>query len=336
VEQTKRDAKMNIGRKVLSVILFSSAGIVFAAPGGGSLPKVIDTLVVGGTGGWDYVSCDPQARRLYVSHENRVEVVDIDARKKVGEIANTNGVHGIALAVAEGRGFTSNGKDNSVTVFSLKTLAVEKVIPGTGKKPDAILYEPRTHRVLAFNGGTENVTVVDAKTLDVAGTLALGGTPESAVADESGMVYVNIENKNEVVVFDAASLTIKSRWPIAPGGTPTGMAMDLKNRRLFIGGRNQTLVIMDADNGTVVANFPIGKGVDAVSFDPSSGLIGVSNKDGSFDVVKETGPNEFTVLGKVQTLQGAKTHVLDAVHHTYFFPAARTPGGEMILIVAGM
>ena len=290
----------------------------------------------------DYITCDPSAHRLYVSHSSRVEVVQYDTKKRIGTIERTPGVHGIALAHEFGRGFTSNGQDGSVTVFDLKTLSVVGTVDVMGKKPDAILYEPVTKRVFTFNGGSENCTAIDASTMMVAGTLALGGGPEGPVADGRGDIYVNIENTNEIVRFDAATLTIRSRWPIAPAETPTGLSMDRENGILFVGGRNQLFVALSAENGKVLANYPIGKGVDGTAFDPETGLIYVSNKDGSLDLIREEGPLNFAPVGRITTSPGAKTLALDPQTHRVFLPAARqidAPGkglkGEMMVLVVG-
>jgi len=306
------------------------------------LPKVLDTISVGGSGGMDYITCDPASHRLYLSHATRVDVVDYLTKTRVGSIPNTQGVHGIALAQEFGRGFTSNGKDNSVTVFDLSNLSIIATIDVQGKKPDGILYEPVTKRVFTFNGGSDNCTAIDAATMKVVGTLALGGGPEAPVADGKGDIYVNIEDANEVVRFDAAALTIRARWPLAPAQTPTGISMDRTNRLLFIGGRNQIFVACSADNGKVLANFPIGQGVDGTAFDDATGSIYVSNKDGSLDVFHEENPSKFTAVGKVQTSPGAKTLALDLQSHRVFLPAARQSDGvggmkgEMMVLVVGV
>jgi len=289
----------------------------------------------------DYITCDPKTHRLYISHSTRVEIVQYDTKQLVGSIEKTSGVHGIALASDLSRGFTSNGKDGSVTVFDMKTLAVIKLIETKQQKPDAILYEPTTKRVFVFNSDSENCTAIDATTMEIVGTLALGGGPEAPVADRIGDIFVNIEAKNEVVRFDAAALKIKSRWPVAPAQTPTGISMDRENRILFIGGRNQVFVAMNADNGKIIANYPIGKGVDGTAFDSKTGMIYVSNKDGSLDVIHEDSPSTFTSIGKVQTSPGAKTLALDNKAHRVFLPCARQVDGprgikgEMMVVVVG-
>ena len=217
---------------LLIIALLACNGFQFAF-GQPSLPAVLDTIAVGGMGGMDYITCDTAAHRLYISHSTRVEVVRYDTKVHVGSIPNTPGVHGVALAHEFGKGFTSNGKDGTVTVFDLKTLAVVGTIDTKGTKPDGILYEPVTKRVFTFNGGSENCTAIDAGTMQVVGLLSLGGGPEAPVADGKGDIYVNIESTNEVVRLDAATLTIRSRWPLAPARTPTGISMDCNKPHPF-------------------------------------------------------------------------------------------------------
>ena len=306
-----------------------------------ALPVILDTINVGGSGGMDYITCDPKTHRLYISHSTRVEVVQYDTKEHVGSIENTSGVHGIALAPEFSRGFTSNGKSDNVTVFDLKTLAVIETI-NVGKKPDAILYEPVTKRIFTFNGESENCSAIDAATMKVVGTMALGGGPEAPVADRKGDIFVNIETTNEVVRFSAESLKVIARWPIAPAQTPTGISMDRVNRILFIGGRNQVFVAMNADDGKIIANYPIGKGVDGIVFDSKIGMIYVSNKDGSLDIFHEDSLLQFTSVGKLQTSPGAKTLALDNKAHRVFLPTARQVDGlgglkrEMMVLVVGV
>ena len=332
--------------KYPGVILFATCFFIVqnlngCVQGQEKLPRVLDSITVGGTGGWDYTFCDFAARGLYVSHATRVEVLNLDTKESTGVIANTSGVHGIAIAPDLGRGFTSNGGNSTVTVFNVETLGIIKNIAVTGKKPDAIIYDDVTHRVFTFNGGSDNCTAIDPSELGVVGTLDLGGAPEFAVADGRGKIFVNLEDKNEVVCFDAATLTVLSRWPLAPCATPTGLSMDRKNRRLFVGGRNQILAILDADKGSVIASFPIGKGVDATVFDPTKSLVYASNKDGTLDVVLQESPNKYSLLGHLLTTAGAKTMALDLKTHQLYLPAAHDgadkgfPKGEMFILVVG-
>ena len=230
--------------------------------------RVVARYPVPGTGGFDYVSLDTAARRIFVSHENQVEVVDADSGKVLGSIPDTPGVHGIAIASEFKRGFTSNGKENKVSIFDPSTLALIKKID-VGKGPDGIYYDPGSKRIFTNNHGSHDISAIDAKTGEVAGTVKLEGDGEQAVIGSDGLIYVNSENTNEVVVFDPKSLEVKKRFPIGVATTPTGLAYDAKNNRLFIGCRKEPkFVVMDAATGKVIGSFPIGGRVDNAAFDP--------------------------------------------------------------------
>src|SRR3954467_13142835 len=254
-------------------VLMVSVGLTvtsFAAAGPGY--KVKTTYKVGGEGGWDYLTADANARRLYISRGTHVIVLDLDSGKNVGDIPDTPGVHGIALALDLGRGFTSNGRENTVTVFDIKTLKPigEKI--KVGENPDAILYDPATKRVFTFNGRSHDSTAIDASDGKVLGTIKLGGKPEFAVSDAKGQVFVNNEDTSELIEIDPNKLEVKSKWPLAPCKSPSGLAMDRKNRRLFVGCDNKMMAVVDADGGKVLATPPIGEGVDATAFDEETGL----------------------------------------------------------------
>jgi len=277
---------------------------------------------LGGDGGWDYLFMDSAARRLYVSHATHVVVIDVDTFKPVGDIPDTSGVHGIAIAADLGRGFTSNGRDGSVTIFDAKTLkALGSVKVGTN--PDAIIYDPASHRVFAFNRGSSDVTAIDAANGTVAGLIALGGHPEFAAADGRGMVYVNLDDKSEVVALDSNKLTVKARWPLAPGEDPSGMAINPKSRRLFIGCGNKKMMVLNADNGRILAALPIGGGVDATAFDPGTNLAFSSNGEGTLTVVHEDSADKFSVVEDVPTQRGARTLAVDAKTHYVFLATAQ-------------
>jgi hypothetical protein len=258
-------------------------------------------------------------------------VFDLDKGALAGEIPDTNGVHGVAIANDLGRGFASCGQDAKVLIFDLKTLKpIAEVKAGTS--PDAIIYDLSTSRVFAFNGGSSDVTAIDAAKGTVAGTVALAGKPEFAASDGRGTVYVNIENKNEVVAFDSRRLSVKARWPLAPGEEPSGMAMDREHRRLFIGCGNKKMIVMDADSGKVIAALPIGDGVDANGYDSATELAFSSNDDGTLTVVHEDSPDKFSVIENVQTERGARTMAIDNKKHTVIVvtadltpPSASTP-----------
>ncbi len=285
-------------------------------------PKV-HKIAVGGDGGWDYLTVDPEAHRLYVSRGNRVVVIDTEAEKVVGELPETPGIHGIAVAPELGKGFTSNGSDSSVTVFDLKTLKPTGKIKASGT-PDAILYDPASGRVFTFNHRSDDTTAIDASAGTVAGTLALGGEPEGAVADGKGHVFVNIRSKSEVVEFDGKTLKVLNRWPLAPAGTrPTGLALDREHRRLFSTCGNQKMVVMDADKGTVLGAVDIGRGADGCTFDPSKGLAYSSNGgDGTVTAVGEGEPGTFKVVATIPTQATARTMALDPKTHRLYLSAA--------------
>ena len=287
-----------------------------AAPG----YKVLDKIKIGGGGGWDYVYIDSDANRLYVSHTNQTEVIDTATNKLVGTIPDTTGVHGIAIASDLGKGFTSNGRANNVTIFDLKTLmATGKV--DTGMNPDAILYEPGSHRLFTFNGRSNDTTVIDAKAGTVITTLPVGGKPEFAQYDGKGKVYFNVENTSEIVELDAAKTTITKRIPLAPCEDPTGLAIDRQKRRLFAACGNKLMAVVDPDAGKVLATLPIGTGADGAAFD--NGFAFSSNGgDGTMTVVQETSPGKFEVVETVQTARTARTMGADPKTHKLYLPAA--------------
>ena len=282
----------------LFLFFFLSLCLLRAAPAHAADPsyRVVRTIAAGGEGGWDYLTIDPSARRLYVSRSTRVTVLNADSGALEGEIPGTEGVHGIALAPELGRGFTSNGRANTVTIFDPKTLATLGTVKVPGENPDAILYDPLSHRVFTFNGRTANVTAIEGATGAVAGTFAVGGKPEFAVTDLAGRVYVNIEDKNEVVAFDSRTLKVEAHWALSGCEAPTGLAIDVKAKRLFAGCGNQVLVVLSTGDGRAVAKLPIGKGTDAVVFDPDSSLIFSSNGDGTLTIIHEDSPDTFHVV----------------------------------------
>jgi len=317
--------------KNLSVFLalFLSVASAIGSPLGGY--HVVKEIPVPGDGSWDYLTVDEAARRLYISHETEVEVLDVDSGAVVGKISDTKGVHGIALVAEFGRGFTSNGRANSVTIFDLKTLK-ELGRVKTGEKPDAIIYDPATRRVLAFNGDSGSATVIEAADGKVAGTIDLGGGPEFAVADGTGHVFVNLEEKNVVLKLDSRALAVQARWPLAPCETPSSMAMDKPNRRLFIGCRSHVMAVVNADDGHVITTLPIGDHVDATAFDPETRLIFNSNGEGTVTVVHQESPDKYTVIENVKTQPRAKTMALDLKTHRLFLPC-KMQGNFTLLVV---
>jgi YVTN family beta-propeller protein len=304
-------------------LIFSGAIAGDAKPfaAGPSGYHVTKRTVLGGEGGWDYLTVDSKARRVYISHATHVMVVDADTNAVVGDIPNTNGVHGIAIVTDFDKGFTSNGRDNAVTVFDLKTLKPSANVP-VGRNPDAIIYDPVSKRVFACNGASHDATAIDAKTNAVVGTIALGGKPEFAVSDEKGHVYVNIEDKSEIVQFDPVKLSVENRWSIAPGEEPSGLAIDRKHRRLFSVCGNKLMAVVNADSGKVITTLPIGAGTDAAAFDPETALAFSSNGEGTLTVVHEDSPDKFTVVENVPTQARARTMALDTKTHNLFMVTA--------------
>jgi len=299
--------------------------LVSMAASAGSGYHLLKKIPLGGEGGWDYLTFDPDSRRLYISRATHVIVIDPASGKVVGDIPDTAGVHGIALAPKLGRGFTSNGRAGTVTIFDLKTLASVGQVK-TGQNPDAIVYDPASERVFAMNGRSADATAIDAVTGMVAGTVPLGGKPEFAVADERGHIYVNIEDKSELVVLDPRKLAVEARWPLAPCQEPTGLAIDLEHRRLFAGCSNKLMAVVDAESGKVITTLPIGSGVDATAFDPGLQYAYASNGEGTLTVVHEDSPDKFTVLENVPTQRGARTMALDPrTHQVYLVTADFAP-----------
>ncbi|MCE1198443.1 MAG: YncE family protein [Marinilabiliales bacterium] len=293
--------------------------------------KLSRALPLPGDGGWDYLSVQEDAGRLFVSHATMAQVVDLKSGKQIGMIDGTLGIHGIALVPRLNKGFTSNGRDSSVTVFDLGTLAVRGKIKVPSKNPDAILYEPFSGKILTFNGGSASATVLDPATEKVLTTLALDGKPEFPVSDGKGTLYVNIEDKNEISAIDTRKWVVTKSWSISPGEEPSGLALDHETHRLFSVCGNQLMVVSDAMAGKVLSTLPIGKGCDGVAFDPSTQTIFCSNGEGTLTVIREESPVQFKVIATVKTVPGARTIVLDkSTHRLYLsvadFMAPASPG----------
>jgi DNA-binding beta-propeller fold protein YncE len=293
-------------------------GLLASADGPGF--HVIKRLQVGGEGGWDYLTVDSASRRLYVSHGNKVIVVDVDAGKVVGEIPDTPGVHGIALAPELNRGFISNGRSDDATIFDLKTLAVVGKVK-TGQNPDAIQYDGVSGRVFTFNGRSKDATAFDAKSGAVQAAIPLGGKPEFSAADGQGRIYANIEDTSEIVEIDARKLAVTKRYSLSPCEEPSGLAMDRKNRRIFSVCGNKTMAVSDPDAGSVVATPPIGQGPDGAGFDAGLGFAFSSNGEGTLTVVGQTG-GKWVVLETARTERGARTMTVDEKTHTVYLPTA--------------
>lgn len=312
---------------LVAVLILCCTGLV-AADSGYSVKKKIS---IPGTGSWDYLTVDEGARRLYVSHGTQVEVIDIDSLSVVGNIPKTPGVHGIAIASENGKGFVSDGQSNAVTVFDLKTMKTITDV-STGQKPDAIIYDPGTGRVFAFNGGSNSATAIDAATNKVVGTVDLGGGPEFAAADGKGYVFNNLEDESLVLKINSRDLKVEQRWPTAPCSAPSSMAMDRANRRLFIGCRSKVMAVMDADSGKVITTLPIGDHVDATTFDEQTKLIFNSNGEGTITVIHQDGPDKYSVVDTVKTLPRAKTMALDPKTHQLFLSTAESGQFEVLVV----
>ena len=292
--------------------------------------KVQTRYAISGTEGWDYITVDSAARRIYVSHSVRVNVLDADTGVAVGTIEDTPGVHGIAIASRQKHGFTSNGKENKVSMFDTTTLSVIKKID-VGKGPDGIYCDERTQRIFTNNHGSHNITAIDGATGDVVGTVEIGGNGEGAVTGKDGLVYVALEDKNEIAAFDPKTLEVKRHLPLENITAPTGLAVDVKNDRLFVGGHNKTVAIIDGVIGKQVASFPTGSGTDAAGFDERSRRIFVSNGEGNLTVIQQHSANEYTAEEPVITQPSAKTMALDKKTGKVFLSAATvitTPATE--------
>jgi DNA-binding beta-propeller fold protein YncE len=306
-------------RSFLIVLAVLASPVAMHAAGPYSL---VQPIVIGGEGGWDYVAVDSAAHRLYVSHATKVVVIDTATNAVIGEVADTAGVHGIAVAPELGRGFISCGRENKVAIFDLKSLAtIEKV--ATGDNPDAILYEPSRKEVYAFNGRGQSATVIDAASGKVTATVALPGKPEFAVEDQAaGRIYNNIEDKSVVVAIDVATHAIVATWPIAPGEEASGLAIDTAHHRLFIGCSNKLMEMMDSVSGKVLGSVPIGPGVDANGFDPGTGYAFASSSDGTLTVSKVSGDGALAVVQTLETPRRSRTMTVDPATHRLYTPTA--------------
>ena len=306
----------------LSLVSFLIASVSLANSRADDLYSFIGEIRIGGEGGWDYLSVDAPSRRLYVSHATKVIVIDTDKDEVVGQITGTPGVHGIALASSLHRGFSSNGRENNVSVIDLGTLKTTMKVE-TGANPDCIIYEPGRQEVYAFNGRGNSTTVIDAATGKVVATIPLPGKPEFAAADpDISRVFCNIEDRNEIVSIDTTKHAVANTWPIAPGEEASGMAIDTVHQRLFIGCHNKVMEMIDCGNGSVVARVPITPGVDANAFDPVTRLAFASCGDGITTIAKQDGPDKLTVAQSLSTRRGARTMALDPASHKIYLATA--------------
>ncbi len=319
-------------RRSLSTLALCLAGIGAARPlcAQGTPYKVVKTLAVGGDGFWDYVTVDTRHNRLIVPRSTHVMVVDLATGQVMGDVPNTLGVHGVAIADDLGKGFTSNGRDTSVTIFDLESLAVQQTVKVTGLNPDAITYDPFTHRVFTMNHSGGSVTAIDAASGKVVGTAMIGGTLEAGVSDLAGTLYVNVEDSSQVVAVDARTMAVKQKWNLEGCTGPTGIAMDRQHHRVFSAcGESHTVAILNTQAGKLVGTVPICSGTDAAAFDPAQQLVFASCGDGKISVIHEDGPDKFTVVGEITTEPRARTMALDEkTHRLYTVTAQFNPPPE--------
>ena len=312
-----------LGSGVLVILLGTFSLMMAATSGYHLLKKYRFGAAEGSTREYfDYITVDSAARRVYLSHGTEIKVIDADSGALIANITGLKQDHGVALASEFGRGFISDGAQGKVILFDLQTLKVTGEAKAD-KDADCVIYDPFSKRVFAMNGDPHSSTVIDAKSGTVAGTIDLGGGPEFAVADGNGTVYVNLEDKSELVAIDSRSLKIKSRWPLAPAGAPTALAMDVQHHRLFSAGRDpQMLIMLDSVSGKILQSFPISAGVDAAAYEPETGLLFVSTREGMVHVFHEDSPDKLSEAETIKTEFGAKTMGLDTKTHNLFLDTA--------------
>ena len=293
-----------------------------AAAGDGSY-RLLKQVPIGGEGGWDILTVDSAAQRLYLSHSTKVVVVDLAKDTIAGEISDTPGVHGFVAVPELGRGFSTNGKEAKASVVDLQTLkTISKV--ETGENPDALIYEPRNKEIYVFNHTGNSATVIDAETAKVISTIPLGGSPEFAAVDSAaGRVYCNIEDKSEVVAIDTTKHEVVAHWPVAPGEKPSGIAFDPVHHRLFVGCDNKMMAMLDTGWGKVVTTVPIGARVDGCAFDETTQLAFASCGDGPTTIAKEEAPGKLSVVQTLKTERGARTIALDPRTERIYLPTAQ-------------
>jgi len=303
-------------------VLASSLVLIFAGTASAQNNyKVVKRMPVGGEGGWDYLKVDADAHRLYVARGDHMMIVDEVSGKVIGDLPNTKGIHGAAIAADLGKGYTSNGGASTVTVFDLQTMKPKGEIKTTGDNPDSIIYDPATKRVFTMNGKSNNSTVIDATTDKVVGTVNLGGRPEEPALDGRGNMFVNLEDKSSIMEFDTKTLMVKGTWSLAPCDGPSALAADTKSHRLFAA-CDKMIAVFNADTGKVVATPAIGGDPDGNGFDPGTGLIFATCREGLLTVIHEDSPDKYTIVGNVQTQFGARTMALDPKTHHVFTETA--------------
>src|SRR3984893_1805764 len=305
-------------RLLLGLIAFCGATVVAQEP-----YKFLNEIPIGGEGGWDILTIDSAASRLYLSHATKVVVVDLNKNSVAGEIVDTPGVHGFVAVPELQRGFSSNGKESKSSVVDLKTLKTVSKID-TGESPDALVYDSKHGEVYIFNHRGNSVSVIDAKTSKVTATISLGGGPEFAAVDPAAdRVYVNIEDKSEVVAIDTTKHEVVAHWPLAPGEEPSGIALDVAHHRLFSTCHNKLMTMLDAQSGKVVGTGPIGTGVDGAAFDDAGQLVFAACGEGVTNILKEETPERLSVAQTLKTERGARTMALDPKTHRIYLPTAQ-------------
>ncbi len=319
----KQEAGMNkVMVFLLLVVLTCMAGAARSDEAVGGGYKILQKVPLPGDGGFDFLAVDSDARRVYISHNDSIQVLDADSLKLVGTVENVPHPHGVVFLPELGKGYATSGDPGSVVVFDLKTFQHLSEIP-TSSDCDVILYDKASGKVLTFNGDSHNATIIDPQTDKAVTTVALDGGPEVAVSNGVGLIYDNLETKSVVLKMDATTLKVLKSWPLAPGESPSGLSMDLKNNRLFSGCHSHHLVVMNAKNGKVIQTLPIGDHVDGTAFDPDSGNIFSSNGDGTLTVIHEDSPNKYSLVENVQTEPGAKTLALDSKTGRIFLSTAQ-------------
>jgi YVTN family beta-propeller protein len=296
--------------------------LLWSLAAGAQQYKVGGRVPIEGDAGWDYLAADSANGQLYVSHGTEVDIVDLASEKPTGKIAGMKRIHGIAIANDLNRGFISDGGDDAVVIFDLKSHAVVQKVPA-GKNPDGILYDPYSRRVFAFNGRSNDVTAIDAASGKVAGTIALDGKPEFPVSDGKGNLYANIEDKSEIAQIDPQTLKVKKVWSLSPCEEPSGLAIDLEARRLFSVCSNNKMAVVNADSGQMITTVAIGNGPDAAAYDPGRKLVFSSNGEGTLTIVRQDSPDKYTVLATVPTERSARTMTLDTGTHKIYLSAAQ-------------
>jgi YVTN family beta-propeller protein len=274
--------------------------------------QVLQRWKLAGAGGWDYLTLDSAGEHLFLSRSTRVDVVDTRTGKVIGTVPNTAGVHGIALAEDLKRGYASNGKSDSVTVFDLQTFAVIQEVKIPGHNPDAILYEPAGKHIFTFNGKSKDITVLDASSLAVIATLPVPDKPEFAVDDGNGHIYVNIESEaGQMSQIDSRKLSVTRTFPLPGCASPSGLAIDKPHHRLFSVCDEKIMAVTDSESGKQIARVPIGEGPDAAAFDAKRGMVLSSNGEGTLTIVRQDSADHYSVQATIPTQRGARTMALD-------------------------